>query len=79
MSTVSAGQNSRLCFSILASFRFNCQNIYYIGQTNLLNGCYARPASKPVGKQTGQNIYFLNINSGEKKVMFKIIFKIIAV
>ena len=47
---------SRLCSSISASFRFTRQNVYCIGQADLLDGQFARPASKPAGKQTGQNI-----------------------
>ena len=58
MSTVSAGRNSRLCSSISASFRFTRQNVYSIGQAGLLDGRFARPASKPAGEQTSQNISF---------------------
>ena len=56
MSILSAGRNSRLCSSISASFRFTRQNVYCIGQADLLDGRFARPASKPAGEQTGQNI-----------------------
>ena len=55
MSTVSAGRNSRLCPSISASFRFTRQSVYCIGQADLLDGRFARPAIKPAREQTGQN------------------------
>ena len=56
-STVSAGRNIRLCSSISASFRFTRQNDYWIGQADLLDGRFTRPASKPAVEQTGQNTY----------------------
>ena len=56
LSTVSAGRYSRLCSSISASFRFTRQNVHCIGQADLLDGRFTRPASKPAGEQTDQNI-----------------------
>ena len=55
MSSRSASRNSRLCSSISASFRFTRQNLYSIGQAGLLDGRFAKLASKSAGEQTGQN------------------------
>ena len=57
----SAGRITGLHSSISVSFRFTRQSIHCIGQAGLRVGRFARPASKPAGEQTGQNIAVLAV------------------
>ena len=50
-----AGSSIDFCSSISASCRFIHQNVFCIGQADLLDGRFARLASKPAGEQTGQD------------------------
>ena len=52
-----AGRITGLHSSVSASFRFTRQSIHCIGQPGLRVGRFARLASKPADKQTGQNMY----------------------